>query len=67
MDEKITIEGNECIERLFDDIQEHEKVAIEFAELTSKVGSFSDNFIHSSVSMDPHSWWVTYGTFASTL
>lgn len=67
MDKEITIERNKCIKRLFDDIQEHEKV-VKVCQVCLKGGPFNDvDSIRSRGSMDLHSWWVIYETFAPKL
>lgn len=49
-------------------MQEHEKVAIEFAKFTLKACPLSDfDCMCSRESMDRHNWWVDYDTFIATL
>ncbi|KAF1872173.1 hypothetical protein Lal_00033827 [Lupinus albus] len=67
-DEEIYMERNKCLKKLFRNDEVRKQVSLEYANFSSKSGSF-DSFdsIEDMWILDPKSWWVLHGYFASLL
>ncbi|GAV60249.1 LOW QUALITY PROTEIN: DUF659 domain-containing protein/Dimer_Tnp_hAT domain-containing protein, partial [Cephalotus follicularis] len=67
-DKEINLERTKCIKKYFPNLEEHNKVNMEYAEFVGKNGDFRDfNSIENWYVMDPKAWWVLHGACAPML
>ncbi|KAF1892839.1 hypothetical protein Lal_00035483 [Lupinus albus] len=60
-DEKISMEKNKCLKKLFRNDEDRMQVSLEYANFSSKPHSFdSFNSIEDIWTLDPKSWWVLH-------
>ena len=57
-----------CMKRYFSSSEDRAKLNVEFTQFSTKTGDFDDyDSICERYSIDPISWWATYGTYALML
>ncbi|GAV66128.1 LOW QUALITY PROTEIN: DUF659 domain-containing protein/Dimer_Tnp_hAT domain-containing protein, partial [Cephalotus follicularis] len=61
-------ERTKCIRKYFPNLEERNKVNMEYAEFVGKNGDFRDfDSIENRYAMDPKAWWVLHGACAPML
>ncbi|GAV80121.1 Dimer_Tnp_hAT domain-containing protein [Cephalotus follicularis] len=67
-DMEINQERTKCIRKYFPNLEERNKVNMEYAEFVGKNGDFRDfGSIENRYAMDPKAWWVLHGACAPML
>ncbi|KAF1869354.1 hypothetical protein Lal_00018448 [Lupinus albus] len=58
-DEEISMERNKCLKKLFRNDDDRKQVSLEYANFSSKSGSFDSFYLIEDMwRLDPKSWWV---------
>ncbi|GAV69774.1 LOW QUALITY PROTEIN: DUF659 domain-containing protein/Dimer_Tnp_hAT domain-containing protein, partial [Cephalotus follicularis] len=67
-DREINQERAKCIRKYFPNLEERNKVSMEYAEFVGKNGDFRDfDLIENRYAMDSKAWWVLHGACAPML